>query len=157
MRISKTPTYYCWLNMKKRCLRDGGPDYPDYGGRGITFDPRWRTFAAFFKDMGEKPEGKTLDRKNNDGPYCKKNCRWATPLEQSENKRNNIRVTIEGETHSLTWWARHYGVNPTLAWIRVHRLGWSKRRAVSTIPIPRKKKPALDIDKKRVRTYNPPR
>lgn len=71
--------------MVRRCTKPGDPRYPDWGGRGITIDPRWMSFANFLADMGERPPGMTLNRKDNDGPYTKLNCEWATPHAQMVN------------------------------------------------------------------------
>jgi hypothetical protein len=76
--------------MFQRCTNPNNDDYPDYGGRGITVCERWcgkHGFENFLHDMGERPEGKTLDRKNVNGNYCKSNCRWATAHEQRINQR----------------------------------------------------------------------
>lgn len=82
-----TPTYHSWLAMRKRCLYAAHPAFHRYGGRGITICARWRdSFAHFLADMGERPEGLTLDRIDNDGNYEPGNCRWATPLEQRHNQ-----------------------------------------------------------------------
>lgn len=73
--------------MRQRCLNPTNKAYPNYGGRGITICERWDTFANFAEDMSPRPSPKhTLDRRDNDGPYCKENCRWATPKEQESNK-----------------------------------------------------------------------
>lgn len=75
--------------MKGRCLNPKNPWYSRYGGRGITVSIRWLDFKNFLTDMGERPEGKTLDRyPNNDGNYELGNCRWATRKEQRQNQRN---------------------------------------------------------------------
>lgn len=85
-----SPTYVSWRAMRVRCTntkRDGAKYYV-----GITFDPRWNDFAVFLEDMGERLEGRTLDRINNDLGYSKENCRWATPYEQTHNRRCSRRL-----------------------------------------------------------------
>jgi hypothetical protein len=75
--MRKHPTYFTWYSMKTRCGNPNHNDYPHWGGRGITYDPRWECFLIFLEDMGPRP-GKeyTLERKDNDGNYCKDNCVW---------------------------------------------------------------------------------
>lgn len=84
---SGTPTYRSWRAMLNRCTNPNFIGYAQYGGRGITVCDRWREFAAFLADMGERPEGMTLDRIDVDGPYRPDNCRWATISQQNANKR----------------------------------------------------------------------
>ncbi len=80
--------YRIWMNMRRRCLDPKAISYPNYGGRGIAVCPEWRySFEAFYEDMGDPPVGYQIDRINNDGPYCKENCRWATPTENIRNSR----------------------------------------------------------------------
>ena len=80
--------YNAWVTMRQRCNNPNSVDYPNYGGRGITVCDRWNTFRLFLEDMGERPEGHTLDRyPDNDGNYEPSNCRWATPSQQNFNKR----------------------------------------------------------------------
>lgn len=85
--MSGTRTYRSWRAMINRCTNTKLAAYGRYGGRGITVTERWLSFENFHQDMGDRPEGKTLDRINNDGNYEPKNCRWATIKEQNSNKR----------------------------------------------------------------------
>ena len=84
---NKSKTYKTWKCMRSRCDSPTSTQYKWYGGRGIKYDTRWNDYTAFVADMGERPDGKTLDRINPDLGYFKENCRWATPKEQAENNR----------------------------------------------------------------------
>ena len=85
--LSKTPTYLCWAAMKQRCHNPKNTLYPLYGERGISYDPNWESFENFLADMGECPEGLTLDRIDVNGNYCKENCRWENCTVQMHNRR----------------------------------------------------------------------
>lgn len=84
------PLYHTYHDMVARCSRPTHKRFPDYGGRGITVCERWRAdFWTFVADMGERPSGLTLDRRDNSGPYAPDNCRWATYATQSQNRRRD--------------------------------------------------------------------
>lgn len=83
----KTQTYYSSVNMRARCKYAYHASFKYYGGRGIAVCERWESFANFLADMGERPEGKSLDRIDPDGNYEPGNCRWATIQEQVDNRR----------------------------------------------------------------------
>lgn len=98
--MTDTPTYKSWRAMLQRVLYTGSIDYDRYGGRGITVCERWLKFENFLADMGERPEGRTLDRIDVDGNYEPSNCRWATIEVQQTNRR--VRTHCKKRGHELT-------------------------------------------------------
>lgn len=94
-RMTDTRTYKCYRSMLSRCFNDKQESYSKYGGAGITVCERWRgSFESFFGDMGECPEGMTLDRINPFGDYEPGNCRWANARCQANNRRGDVAVRV---------------------------------------------------------------
>ena len=123
-----TAVYSSWQGMKARCSNPNDSRFKDYGGRGIKVCSRWlESFQNFYKDMGDKPEGKSLDRMDNDKGYNSDNCRWATPKEQTNNMRNNIFLTYRGLTLSLREWSKKSGIKYQTLFYRL-RKGWKVER-----------------------------
>ena len=136
----KNPIYKVWAAMIARCDCRTHKQYSEYGGRGITVCDRWRgrdgvlNFAA---DMGDRPEGHSIDRIDNDGGYEPSNCRWANRSEQQRNKRSNRLVTFKGVTKCVAEWAEELKIPWHAIGGRLNA-GWSDERAIST---PYKPKP----------------
>lgn len=130
----RSSEYGIYRAMLSRCDNPNVKKYADYGGRGITVCERWRGeggYENFLSDMGRRPEGCSIDRIDNDGPYAPDNCRWATQSEQCNNRRSNRMVFFRGELRTLTQWAMAQGLAPALVSDRISR-GWSVAKALST-------------------------
>ncbi len=130
--MSRTDIYVTWENMIDRCYNPKNPRYKTYGKRGIKVCDRWlNSFDLFYKDMGDSPEGLSLDRIDNDDDYYKKNCRWATPKQQSNNRTNNNFITYKGETKTITQWAETFEIHPMTLLYRI-RQNWDLDRVFNT-------------------------
>lgn len=122
-----TPTYQSWRSMLYRCRQPSHLHYDRYGGRGITVCEKWQGpegFANFLRDMGERPEGCSLDRIDNNGNYEPRNCRWVGQKTQHQNKTSNVLLTLNGRTQCLSAWAEELGVGITT-------LGARKRKGMT--------------------------
>lgn len=125
-----TKLYNIWSSMKDRCLNKNHKFYKDYGGRGILICNEWIINVSSFYNWaianGYK-EGLTIDRVDNDRGYEPDNCRWATRLEQANNKRNNLNITFNGVAKTVAEWSREYKLNNKTILSRI-RAGWILER-----------------------------
>lgn len=136
----RTRTYKSWESMKQRCLNPNAPDYPNYGGRGIGVCSRWKdSYTNFYNDVGERPEGKSLDRIDNSKGYEPNNCKWSTATEQQENRRTNPRVVYNGHEITVVSLAKEIGIPAKILIWRLNNC-WGIDRAVNTPKFLRKGK-----------------
>jgi hypothetical protein len=127
-----TPEYIAWIDMRQRCTNTQNAGYKNYGGRGIAVCEEWNSFEQFYADMGPRPsKDHSIDRIDNDGPYCKENCRWASHCVQINNRRATKTLSFNGETLTVSQWAQRLGVPRSTLQGRIER-GWSIPDAIST-------------------------
>jgi hypothetical protein len=134
---SRHKSYRVWINMIYRCTKPEHPLWQWYGGRGITVCKEWKTWERFHADMGDPPEGLTLDRIDNSKGYSKDNCRWITMKEQAGNRRNTCRTQLyefRGKSQTLKDWAKELGIRYTTLYMRIVKNGWDPVEALSTTP-----------------------
>lgn len=125
--------YDVWCGIISRCKNKNLKSYKYYGGRGIKVCNRWRKFENFYDDMGDIPDGKTIDRINNDGDYTPENCQWATRKQQCRNKTNNRMMTYNGKTMCVVEWAEELGIKGKTIYNRLEA-GWPDVKALTTPP-----------------------
>ena len=121
-------THRVWQKMKDRCQNPNHTHYNRYGGRGILIE--WDSFGSFFRDVGHRPVGKVLLRRDIDGNYNKNNCYWGTIAEGNQNRSSVKRMELNGQTKSVTQWAREYNVDRHLVYKRLDS-GWDLERALT--------------------------
>lgn len=122
-------TYQSWKAMIQRCCNEKTKRWKDYGGRGITVCDRWMKFSNFLTDMGERPQGKTIDRKDVNGNYDLENCQWANPKQQGNNTRRNVIIEHDGVSLTLSQWSERLGMSRCCVAKRLSR-GWTIERAL---------------------------
>ena len=131
--MSGNYTYSSWKAMKSRCYDKNDKDYPRWGGRGVTVCEAWRdSFVEFYKDMGERPQGHSIDRIDNDGNYEPGNCRWAIPKTQSNNTRQNYYIEYMGRTQTAKQWAEELNKVEYKTILYRLRTGWDTHEALTT-------------------------
>lgn len=136
---SKDPKslYSVWRSMLRRCNETNHPAYRNYGGRGITVCERWHDYLNFEADVSPRPDGLTLDRVDNNGPYSPSNFRWATMKEQSNNRRpqsvprsDSKFIEYMGDRLSIREWALRLGLKKQTLLVRLKK-GWTVERAMT--------------------------
>lgn len=129
--LSRSRVYETWRNMLSRCGQPSCERYPRYGGRGISVCRQWLSFDVFYADMGPQPDGKSIERIDNDGDYTPENCRWATHDEQMQNVGHVKFLEWNGERLTRSQWADRVGLHRETIRSRLKR-GWTVERALTT-------------------------
>lgn len=119
--MSNSGVYNSWGHIINRCYNKQNSRYKYYGGRGIKVCERWKNFDNFYADMGDKPEGYTIERINNDGNYELSNCRWATIAEQNRNNSRTRLIEYNGEIKCMSEWGRFFNIPKTTLKHRLDR------------------------------------
>lgn len=108
--LCSTKSYFIHKSMMARCYNENDSSYHNYGGRGIYVVDSWHDVENFYADMGEKPDGLSIERLDNDGPYSPENCKWGTRKEQANNTRQNVRLKYGAEEMTVAQWADKAGI-----------------------------------------------
>lgn len=127
-----TPEYRTWTRIIERCSNPNNHNFTNYGGRGIRVCKQWSKFENFLKDMRSRPsKDHSIDRINTNGDYCPSNCRWATNIQQQNNKRNNKYITISGTKLTQAQWERKNKLSHGAICLRISH-GWTPEEAAMT-------------------------
>lgn len=129
--LTKSPTYRTWRSMKARCYNPQSLSFKYYGAKGIRICERWESFDAFLEDMGERPEGTSIDRLDSTKNYEPENCRWATTKQQNRNLSTNVILEYRGARRCVSEWAEIAGLSKETLGQRL-RSGWCIEKALAT-------------------------
>lgn len=136
MSVKAHPLYATWVNMRQRCNNPRNPMYPHYGGRGIRVCSRWNDFHQFVRDVGSRPDPEmTLDRMDNDRGYEPMNVRWATPVQQANNRSDNRHLRAGETDKTMANWGRQAGVEADTIHFRL-KSGVPVEHSISAKPLP---------------------
>ena len=132
--VHDMPEYGIWCAMKTRCYNPNCRGYRWYGARGITVCLRWReSFSAFLSDMGKRPIGSQIERRNNSSGYSPENCIWASPKVQANNKRSNLHIELKGESKTASQWSDDTGIPVSRIYARLNKLGMAPEKALTAV------------------------
>ncbi len=129
--MSKTPIYAIWHSMMQRCYDLNSHAYERYGARGIVVCDFWKTFDGFYADMGEKPKGMSLERKDVNGDYSPENVVWANAKTQANNRRSNVVLEHDGRKQTMQQWCDELGLKIGTVWARINLYGYSVEKALT--------------------------
>lgn len=130
--LSKSSEYSIWRAMLVRCYTKHHPTYKSHGARGIKVCKRWHKFEAFYADLGPRPNSHLcLERLDNNKNYTPTNCIWATYKQQENNRRDNINITYDGLTMTVSEWGDKLGIGSGIIYKRLNR-GWNFKKALKT-------------------------
>ena len=132
-REGMSPTYVSWNSMMARCNRPSSPSFKNYGAKGIAVCDRWHNFISFLEDMGERPNGTSLDRIDGSLGYEPGNCRWATRTEQNRNRSGCRKIEFRGESLTLSEWAERSGVKENTLSRRLYGFRWPVDKVLKEI------------------------
>ena len=131
--MNGTKEYHAWSELKQRCNNPKEPQYKNYGARGIKVCDRWlHSFENFYEDMGNAPDGCSIDRIDVNGDYCPENCRWADNETQQYNRRDTVKITFDGITETLLYWSKKTGIPAKNLYSRFHIMKWSAEKTLCT-------------------------
>lgn len=132
--MTKTRLHRIWWGMICRCDYPSMSGYSRYGGRGITYDPRWRDFEYFRDEMGSGYNDEmSIDRIDPDGNYCKENCRWIPLKDQAGTRKKCVYIEFNGERLAAGHWAKRIGIHPDTIRYRLKN-GWNIKDILSVKP-----------------------
>lgn len=131
--LTKTKTWNTWVWMHSRCYQKSHQRYDNYGGRGIAVCQRWHTFENFYADMGEKPDGKSIERIDVNGNYSPENCKWVSTDAQYSNTTKTIYVKLYGIDYPLRDLVKLSGIKYMTAYCRIKQYGWTPERTFENL------------------------
>lgn len=132
--LSNTGAHQSWSGMISRCYNEKVSSYKDYGMKGIRVCERWKDYRNFLSDMGDRPEGMTIERVDFRADYSPDNCKWATRVEQANNKSNNVFLEYHGESRTIAEWSRHLGISYSKIY-SMYRKGYTMSEIVKCVQI----------------------